>query len=173
VLDLFAYVGGFSASAGLGGAAEVVSVDLAPEAIAYARQTWSANDLPADKHTATCGAVDAVLERLHGAGRRFDLIVADPPSFAPNAKAKHKAMRAYVQLHRAALDLLESGGFYLGASCSSHVGAADFEATVLEAADKRRRSLQIIDRWGAPGDHPRLPGFFEGDYLAVVLVRAA
>ena len=172
VLDLYAYIGGFSAAAGLGGASAVTTVDVAPGAIEMAEQTWSANGLPRDRHTAVVADVPAFLEQAERRGERFDVIVADPPSFAPNAASVRAALRSYGKLHRACLRLLAPGGWLLAATCSSHVDAATFDGVLAEAAAKERRPFQIVGRWGAPEDHPRLAAFPEGDYLAVVLGRA-
>jgi 23S rRNA (cytosine1962-C5)-methyltransferase len=104
---------------------------------------------------------------LHGAEKRWDLVIADPPSFAPKESAVAAALAAYRKLHAACLAVLRPGGLYLAASCSSHVRRDAFEETVQQAA--RDRSLQRLDRWEAPADHPRLPAFPEGDYLKVAL----
>jgi 23S rRNA (cytosine1962-C5)-methyltransferase len=171
VLDLYAYVGGFSAAAGKGGASEVVTVDLAKPAIAMAQRTWRANGLPPERQRAVVADVPELLGELAKAGERFDVIVADPPSFAPSAAARDKALRAYELLHRACLELLAPGGLLLAASCSSHVDRAAFEEVLARAAEGGQVVLQVIDRWAAPPDHPRLLGFAEGDYLTVTLAR--
>ena len=172
VLDLYAYIGGFSAGAGLGGASAVTTVDVAAGAIDMARKTWAANGLPTDRHTAVAADVPAFLEQAERRGDRFDLIVADPPSFAPNAASVRAALRSYSKLHRACLRLLADNGWLLAATCSSHVDATTFDGVLAEAAAKERRPLQVVGRWGAPEDHPRIAAFPEGDYLAVVLARA-
>lgn len=171
VLDLYAYVGGFSAAAGMGGAASVVTVDVAAPAVDFAGRTWAANGLPAEQQQRVVADVPTFLQSEAAAGHRFGLIVADPPSFAPNEAARHAAQRGYAKLHRACVELLEPGGYLLAASCSSHIDRTDFEDALIEGADKARRNLQILDRWGAPPDHPRLLGFPEGDYLKVILAR--
>lgn len=171
VLDLYSYVGGFSAAAGKGGASEVVTVDVAKPAIAMAERTWAANGLPAGRQRAVASDVPVFLTEAAEAGERFDLIVADPPSFAPSAATREKALRAYEKLHLACLGVLSPGGLLLAASCSSHVDRVAFEAALLQAGEERRVVLQVIDRWAAPPDHPRLLAFPEGDYLTVTLVR--
>ena len=172
VLDLYAYVGGFSAAAGKGGASQVVTVDLAKPAIALAQRTWAANGLNPERQRAVAADVPTLLAELEAAGERFGMVVADPPSFAPSAAARDKALRAYEQLHGACLRLLSPGGLLLAASCSSHVDRPAFEEALARAAEAQRVVLQVIDRWAAPPDHPRLLAFPEGDYLTVTLVRA-
>lgn len=172
VLDLYSYVGGFSVAAGLGGAAHVDSVDVAPEAIALGEQTWRANGLPRNGRVGHACDVPEFLAAARDRGERWELVVADPPSFAPNEASKANALRSYALLHRAALDVLAPGGILLAASCSSHVRAHEFEAVLAEAAARSGRILQVLERAGAPADHPRLLAFPEGDYLDVVIARA-
>jgi 23S rRNA (cytosine1962-C5)-methyltransferase len=168
VLNLYGYTGGFSVAAGLGGAREVVTVDLAAPAIELAEETWRANGLEAGAHRGIAEDARRFLEEDEGG---WDLIVADPPSFAPRADALDGALEAYTQLHAACLKRLVEGGLYLAASCSSHVHRDAFDETVFEGARKARKVLQILGRWGAAPDHPRLAAFPEGDYLKVCLAR--
>lgn len=171
-LNLYGYTGGFSIAAGLGGATQVTTVDSAPGAIALAERSWAANGLRAEAHDARCADVRNATAELAAQGARFELIVADPPSFAPSAAAKEVALESYAVLHHAALGLLAQGGYYLAASCSSHITAADFDASVREGCRRARRIAQVLERWAAPADHPRLLAFPEGDYLKCVLLRA-
>jgi 23S rRNA (cytosine1962-C5)-methyltransferase len=172
VLNLYGYTGGFSVAAGLGGAREVVTVDTAKPALALADVSYRANDLPAGTHHTH--ALDA-LEYLSAAaerGERFDLVIADPPNFAPRKTALDKALAAYEALHAAVLRVLVEDGWYVAASCSSHVDRVAFEETVRRGASHVRRNLQVLERSSAPADHPRLLAFPEGDYLKVLLARA-
>jgi len=169
VLNLYGYTGGFSVAAGLGGAREVVTVDLAAPAIRLAEETWAANDLPAPAHRAVAADVAAFLDAEPDP--EWDLVVADPPSFAPRKDARENAIAAYEKLHAACLSRLADGGLYLAGSCSSHIRRADFDATLEEGARRARRVTQVLGHWGAPADHPRLSAFPEGDYLKVSLLR--
>ncbi|MCB9602101.1 MAG: class I SAM-dependent rRNA methyltransferase [Sandaracinus sp.] len=168
VLNLYAYTGGFSISAGLGGAAHVTTVDVAPAAVALSEDGWARNGLSPSSHRAVAADVPTFLEADDA---RFDLVIADPPSFAPSERTKPAALAAYEKLHAACLARVELGGFYLAASCSSHVRGGDFETTLRDGARKARRKLQVLDRWGGAPDHPRLLAFPEGDYLDCVLTR--
>lgn len=172
VLNLYAYTGGFSVAAGLGGARSVVSVDVAKAAISLAEETWAANSLSPELHRGVCADVPAFLAERARDRARYDLIVADPPSFAPSEDARDAALASYAQLHAACLGLLAPGGYYLAGSCSSHVDMPAFAETVREGARRAKRVLQSLDAWGAPADHPRLAAFSEGDYLKVRLYRA-
>lgn len=171
VLNLYAYNGGFSIAAGLGGAREVTTIDVAPGAIALAESGWEANGLDPALHHAEAVEVEPFLERILGQGRQYELVISDPPSFAPSEAARAGALKAYKALHRACIRAVIPGGLLLAASCSSHVGRADFETTLREAAHGARRRLQVLERSGAGVDHPVPLGFPEGDYLTVVLAR--
>lgn len=171
VLNLYSYTGGFSVAAALGGARAVTSVDIAPGAIELAEATWAANGLDRAQHEAIVGDVSQWLTEARKRGVRFDLVIADPPSFAPNEASVELALRAYVKLHTAALSLVAPGGLYLAGSCSSHIDRTRFIGTLAEAVAKGRRTTQLLDVWGAPEDHPRLVAFPEGDYLKNALLR--
>lgn len=171
VLNLYGYTGGFSVAAGLGGARSVTTVDAAQPAVDLARDTWSANALAPDGHTAHAADVPEFLAKAARAGDRYDLVIADPPSFAPREDALETALKSYKALHAGCLALVAPGGYYLAGSCSSHVTHEAFLETLAEASLRGRKGLQLVDRWGAPADHPRLVAFPEGDYLKNVLVR--
>ena len=158
-------------AAGLGGATRVTTVDVAKPAIALAEKTWLHNGLAPDAHEAAASDVPAWLREASAAGRSYDLIVADPPNFAPNQGVLEQALESYRALHAACLAMVSSGGLYLAASCSSHVRASDFLDTLREGARRARKVVAILEQTGAPFDHPRLLAFPEGDYLKVVLLR--
>ncbi|HKU36912.1 MAG TPA: class I SAM-dependent rRNA methyltransferase [Polyangiales bacterium] len=171
VLNLYGYTGGFSIAAGLGAATRVVTVDQAKPALALADRGWRANDLPDASHASSAGDAIEYLSAAAERGERYGLIIADPPNFAPRQSALPAALKAYEALHLGVLRVLEPGGLYLAASCSSHVDRPAFEQTLFDAARRARRVLQVLERSGAPADHPRLLAFPEGDYLKVTLLR--
>jgi 23S rRNA (cytosine1962-C5)-methyltransferase len=172
VLNLYGYTGGFSVAAALGGARDVTTVDLAKPAIELAVRTFAANEL-AVPHEAVAEDVPQYLARAHQAQRRHELVIADPPNFAPSQATLEGALESYATLHASALGLVEAGGLYLAASCSSHVRSQDFLDTLREGARRARRVLAILEQTGAPFDHPRLLAFPEGDYLKVALLRVS
>lgn len=171
VLNLYGYTGGFSVAAGLGGASAVTTVDVARPAIELAARTWLQNGLPAGLHRALAEDVPGFLKEAALRGDRYDLIVADPPNFAPSQSKVEAALESYAALHAACASLLEPGGLYLAASCTSHVRMSDFLETLREGSKRARRVFSILEQTGAPFDHPRLLAFPEGDYLKVVLGR--
>jgi 23S rRNA (cytosine1962-C5)-methyltransferase len=172
VLNLYGYTGGFSIAAGLGGAAHVTTVDQAKPALALADRSWLENALPSQSHRSSAGDVVEYLTAAAERSERQGLIIADPPNFAPRQSALEQALKAYEALHLGVLRVLAPGGLYLAASCSSHVDRPAFEQTLYDAGRRARRVLQVLERSGAPADHPRLLAFPEGDYLKVTLVRA-
>jgi 23S rRNA (cytosine1962-C5)-methyltransferase len=168
VLNLYGYTGGFSVAAGLGGATRVTTVDVAPRAIELANEAWAANGLEAGAHEGVVGDVPAF---LRDDAREWDLVVSDPPSFAPKEASVPNAIESYTKLHEACVRRLSPGGLLVAASCSTHVRGATFEQTLRDGARAARRVLQVVERHGAPADHPRLLAFPEGDYLDVILAR--
>jgi len=161
VLNLFSYSGGFSLHASLGGATHVTSVDIAPLAIAALRKNVELTQLPAEAHDGVVADVFEFLGRARTQGRRWDLVIVDPPSFAPSERAKPSALAAYRKLAAAALAVVEPGGRFALASCSSHVTEA--ELLGLMAGVRPDARLRLVA--GSASDHPVLPGFVEGRYL--------
>jgi 23S rRNA (cytosine1962-C5)-methyltransferase len=169
VLNLFAYTGGFSVHAALAGAEHVTTVDLAVPAIDAARRNFSASGLDPGSHT--FAAIDAFtfLDQARASGQHWDLVIVDPPSFAPSERARAKAIGAYARLFAQAARVVDTGGLLAAASCSSHVSEVDFLGALAEAqrrADRRLRARAVL---GAASDHPTLPGFPEGRYLKFAL----
>lgn len=159
VLNLFSYSGGFSLHAALGGATHVTSVDIAPAAIqALGRNVALSKLAPQEGVVAD---VFQFLTRATRERRRWDLVIVDPPSFAPSERAKPSALAAYRKLAVAALDVTEPGGRFALASCSSHVTEAELLAMMAGVAPLAR----LRHSTGAASDHPVIPGFVEGQYL--------
>jgi 23S rRNA (cytosine1962-C5)-methyltransferase len=163
VLDLFAYVGGFSIHAALGGAAKTTAVDIAAPAIAAIAKNFALSQLPAAAHEHVTADVFEYLSRAAALGRRWDLAIVDPPSFAPSERARPAALAAYRKLVTAALAVVEPGGRLALASCSSHVAEADLLALC------ERPDLRLRIATGAASDHPVLPAFPEGRYLKFLM----
>jgi 23S rRNA (cytosine1962-C5)-methyltransferase len=170
-LNLFSYTGGFSVAAALGGAKHVVSVDLDRDAIALARDVFRANGLDPADHAFAAEDAFEILARYKKEGRRFDLVVCDPPAFAKSQKAVDGALAGYASLNRAALAVLAPGGLLVTASCSARVSAEQFFDAVKEAAFKAKVDLQIVAETRQPPDHPISPQFREGRYLKCIVLR--
>jgi 23S rRNA (cytosine1962-C5)-methyltransferase len=164
VLNLFSYAGGFSLHAALAGAAHVTSVDVAAAAHATAQASFRAAGADPSAHAFVTADVRAFLDGARARGERWDLVVSDPPSFAPSEKALPRALAAYRSLHGACAAVLAPGAIFCAASCSSHVDAALFLSTLDDSA-LNERPLSLLELRGAGLDHPTVPGFPEGRYL--------
>ncbi len=165
VLNLFGYTGGFSVYAAAGGARATVTVDAAAPAIAAARRNFERNGLATGDARFVAGDAFAFLERAACEGERFDVVISDPPSFAPSRRALATGLRAYRRLHRLCAMVTAPGGTLCAASCSSHVDRASFLATVRDGAVDAGRRFRLHELRGAGADHPVVPQFPEGDYL--------
>jgi 23S rRNA (cytosine1962-C5)-methyltransferase len=174
VLNVFAYSGGFSVYAARGGAVSITSLDLSRPALQAATRNFRLNQeirqVAAARHDLLVGDAFTLLADLQRAEPRFDLVVVDPPAFAKSQSEIEAALAAYARLARLALGVLRPGGTLVMASCSSRVGAADFFATVNEAAVAEGRPLREIERTGHPIDHP--VAFAEGAYLKCLFALA-
>lgn len=171
VANLFCYSGGFSIAAALGGASQVSSVDISKPAITAAMRNFELNGLnAADYEFVAADAFDWLLA-CQSQARQFDLMILDPPSFAPNQRSLPNAKRAYSKLLTAAAKLLAPGGLLAASSCSSHVDPAMFREIISAAVARAGRRLQIVADRGAGPDHPELPAFLEGRYLKFVLCK--
>jgi 23S rRNA (cytosine1962-C5)-methyltransferase len=164
VLNLFSYAGGFSLHAALGGAAHVTSVDVAAAAHATAQASFRAAGVDPGGHAFVAADVRTFLDGARASGDTWDLIVSDPPSFASSERAVPRALSAYRALHRACAGVLAPGGLLCASSCSTHVDAAAFLATLDDVA-LGGRQLSVLDLRGAGPDHPTLAAFPEGRYL--------
>jgi 23S rRNA (cytosine1962-C5)-methyltransferase len=170
-LNLFSYTGGFSVAAARGGARHVVSVDVDADAIALARENFRANGLDPADHAFATEDVFEILARYKREGRRFDLVVCDPPAFAKSQRAVEGALAGYASLNRAALAVVAPGGLLVTASCSARVSVEQFTDAVKEAAFKARIELQLVGETRQPADHPVSLQFREGRYLKCLVLR--
>ena len=169
VLDGFCYSGGFALNAAAGGAKSVTAVDSSAEALALARGNAEMNGLAQAEWLE--GDVFQMLRRFRDQARSFDLIVLDPPKFAPTAAHAEKAARAYKDINLLAFKLLRPGGLLATFSCSGGVSADLFQKIVAGSALDAGVQAQIIERLGPGADHPVALNFPEGDYLKGLICR--
>ena len=165
VLNLYGYTGGFSLYAAAAGAAHTDTVDIAKPALATARRNFQLNGLSLER--ADLHAMDALefLEQAAQRRKQWDIVISDPPSFAPSRLALPAARRAYFRLHRLAATVVAPGGLLCAASCSSHFSRDEFLVSVERGAAAAGRRFRLESLTGAGFDHPALPAFPEGDYL--------
>lgn len=169
VLNLFSYAGGFSTAAALGGASHVTSVDIAHAAHKTAQASMRENGLDPAAHAFVTADAFAFLDNAKRRGESWDLIISDPPSFAPSEKALTRALGAYRKLHAACAAVLAEGGIFCASSCSSHVSPEIF-LTTLDDGSLGRADLSVLEVHGAGADHPIVAGFPEGRYLKFVVL---
>lgn len=171
VLNLFGYTGGFSLYAARGGAASTDTVDVSKPALAAAKRNFTLNRLPLDRAAFHSADAFDFLEAAVARRRRWDLVVSDPPSFAPSKASLPAAQRAYFRLHRLDVGVTAPGGILCAASCSSHVRREDLLGSVADAARACGRRFELLDMRGAGCDHPVIAAFPEGDYLKFAIGR--
>jgi 23S rRNA (cytosine1962-C5)-methyltransferase len=169
VLNLFSYAGGFSLHAALRGATRVTSVDVSAAAHATAQESFRAAGVDPGAHAFVTADVRQFLDAARAKREAWDLVVSDPPSFAPSEKALPRALTSYRALHRASAGVLAPGGILCASSCSSHVDAAAFLGT-LDDESLDGRPLRLLELRGAGADHPTTPAFPEGRYLKFAVV---
>jgi len=165
VLDCFCYTGGFSVNALAGGAKSVLSVDSSADALNLCRENVALNNLPVTRHSSLEGDVFQLLRKFRDEGRSFDMVILDPPKFAPTSAQVEKAARAYKDINLLAFKLLRAGGMLVTFSCSGGVDAALFQKIVAGAALDAGAQAQIIEHLSQGADHPVALNFPEGAYL--------
>ena len=172
VLNCYSYTGGFSVAALAGGAAHVTSIDSSGPAIQRAIANVALNGFEASRTTMLDQDVNAALRQYLKDGATFDAIVLDPPKFAPTAAHAERAARAYKDINRLALMLLEPGGALFTYSCSGGISADLFHKIVAGAGMDAGVDAYITERLGGAPDHPMTVTFPEGEYLkGLVLIK--
>ncbi|HEU5072675.1 MAG TPA: class I SAM-dependent rRNA methyltransferase [Polyangiaceae bacterium] len=171
VLNLFCYTGAFSLAALAGGARQVTSVDAAAPSIRAARENFSENGHDPDRFEFVVADVFEYLERARSDGRQFDVVISDPPSFAKRREQQRLALKAYRKLAVLGLRVTAPGGIYVAASCTSQVSPAEFWQTLVEAAERANRRVQLIHEAFHDIDHPVFVGHPEGRYLKCFVTR--
>ncbi len=174
VLNVFSYTGGFSLYAARNGAESVTSLDMSKPAMAAAARNYELNlsdpNVAKAPHILMCDDAFAAMRNLAKEGRKYGLVILDPPSFAKKQTEVPTAVEAYGRLAKLGLSVLEKGGVLVLASCSARVPAELFYDTILQAATKAGRPLTVIEKTTHALDHPI--GFPEGAYLKCLFATA-
>ncbi|MEJ0017190.1 MAG: class I SAM-dependent rRNA methyltransferase [Acetobacteraceae bacterium] len=168
VLDVFSHVGAFGLRCAVAGAREVTLVDSSAPALALAEQAAALNGVGGTVHQRRGDAFD-VMASL--AGERFDIVVCDPPAFAPSRKDADAGLRAYGRMARLAAPLVAPGGFLLVASCSHHAPLEAWSGQIALGLQRARREARILHTGGAGPDHPVHPQLPESAYLKSQLIQ--
>jgi 23S rRNA (cytosine1962-C5)-methyltransferase len=165
VLNCFSYTGGFTVHALAGGAEEVLSIDSSAEALSTARRNMELNDLPANRASYMEADVFQALRGLRDRAEKYDMIILDPPKFAPTASHVEKAARAYKDINLLAFKMLKPGGLLFTFSCSGGVTADLFQKIVAGAAQDANVNARVSHWMTQAADHPVALNFSEGHYL--------
>jgi 23S rRNA (cytosine1962-C5)-methyltransferase len=171
VLNCFCYTGTMSVAALAGGAKSVLSIDSSAPSLQVAAHNVQLNDQDKTRAEWLDADVFQALRKLRDQAKSFDLIILDPPKFAPTAHHAEKAARAYKDINLLGLKLLRPGGHLMTFSCSGGINADFFQKIVAGAALDAHVDAQIVQRLGPGADHPVALHFPEGDYLKGLLLR--
>lgn len=164
VLDVFCADGGFGLHAAAAGAAEVTFLDQSEAALERVRANARLSGLTGPMHFEAANALDR-LGDLVAEGRRYDVVVLDPPAFAKSRRHVEEALRAYQRINITGLQLLPPGGLLATASCSQAVDEGAFLKVIEYAARRAGAPLRLLYRGSQPPDHPILPAMPETAYL--------
>jgi 23S rRNA (cytosine1962-C5)-methyltransferase len=170
VLDVFAHVGGFGLAALASGATSVLAVDASAPALALANDGAVAMGVADQFQTRQGDAFDA-LTALGVEGAQFEVVICDPPAFAPSKKALDAGLRAYEKVARLAAPLVAPGGYLGLCSCSHAVDLGAFRAACGRGIGRAGRQAQLIHTGFAGPDHPQLPQLAESGYLKALFFR--
>ena len=170
VLDVFSHVGGFSLAALAGGATSALAVDSSAPALALA-EAGAAEMGKSDAFTIRKGDAFAVLEDLAKEGAKFDVVICDPPAFAPNKKALEAGLRAYERVARLAAPLVAEGGYLVVCSCSHAVDLTRFRNSSARGIGRGGRRPVQIHAGSAGADHPLLPQLAQSGYLKALFFK--
>ncbi|WP_333817614.1 RSP_2647 family RNA methyltransferase [Tabrizicola sp.] len=170
VLDVFSHVGGFALAALAGGADSALAIDASAPALALAGQGAQASGF-ADRFTTRQGDAFEMLESLGAEGARFDLVICDPPAFAPAKPALEAGLRAYERIARLAAPLVAPGGYLVLCSCSHAADLSAFRNASARGIGRGGRRGQIFHTGFAGPDHPVLPQLAESSYLKALTFR--
>jgi 23S rRNA (cytosine1962-C5)-methyltransferase len=170
VLNLFSYTAGFSIFAALGGAKEITSVDIAKAATAAAVRNFEINNIKTPHHAIHADAFKFIDEAI-AAKKKWDLVITDPPSFAPNQKSLETATIAYTKVFSDSIRLVNQNGLFAASSCSSHITHEMFLEICRESFSKARKRGTVVYSGGQPFDHPYPLAMDELRYLKFMLFR--
>lgn len=172
VLDVFSHVGGFSLAALAAGARDALAVDSSRPALALAEEGAHISGT-ASRFATRQGDAFATLEALQTEEAKFELVVCDPPAFAPNKEALAAGLRAYERVAKLAAPLVASGGYLGLCSCSHAADLTSFRNASARGIGRAGRQAQLIHTGFAGADHPQLPQLAESGYLKAVFFRLA
>jgi len=171
VLDCFCYSGSWGVHAAAYGASGVLGLDISAKAVALAQHNAELNGVADRVRFEQCDAFER-LRSLQREGRRFGVVVMDPPAFVKSKKQLAEATKGYLTVNRRALELLEPGGTLITCSCSYHMGREAFRDLLVQAARQAKREVRLVAACAQAPDHPVLLSFPESEYLKCLVLQA-
>ncbi|MCB1701436.1 MAG: class I SAM-dependent rRNA methyltransferase [Halioglobus sp.] len=170
VLDVYSYIGGWGIQAAAFGAFEVCCLDSSAPALEAVAANAGLNGLH-ERVSTLRGSAPETMAALHGEGRRFDVVILDPPAFIQRRKDLKKGFTAYRRINELGLRLLNPGGLLVSASCSMHLGRADLISAMQQAAVRVGCQLRVVEQGAQGPDHPIHPAIPETEYLKAIFAR--
>jgi 23S rRNA (cytosine1962-C5)-methyltransferase len=170
VLDVYSYIGGWGIQAAAFGATQVCCVDSSAQALEGVETNARLNQLEA-RVTIRRGSAPELMDAMHAAGSRFDVVILDPPAFIQRKKDLKKGIAAYRRINELGLQLLHPGGLLVAASCSMHLSRAELIAAMQQAAVRTACQIRIVEQGAQGPDHPIHPAIPETEYLKAVFAR--
>lgn len=170
VLEVFCHTGAFGIHAALAGAKTVEGIDVGDEALALARRHAEMNKVE-DRSVYRQADAFEEMRRLERSGRRYDLVLLDPPAFARSRQAVPRALAGYKDVNLLAMRLTKPEGFVVSSSCSHHVPEQEFWKTICAAERDAKRQVRLVEQRGQSGDHPILVSMPETRYLKCFILQ--
>lgn len=169
VLDCFSNFGGFALNAALGGAKDITLVDISELALNFASRNFELNGFK----NATFACSDALdfLRNEYQKGKKYELVILDPPSFTKSKKNVESAIAGYHQINKYAMRVVAENGFLATASCSMHIDEPTFIKIIQDVASSQKLQLKLIYRSGQAPDHPILLHMPETRYLKFLVFQ--
>lgn len=170
VLDTFCHTGAFGLNAFKAGAKSVICADISSDAVEIAKKNIELNG--AEKIVKTvCADVFELLRQYESDGKKFDVIILDPPAFTKSARAVKKAYGGYKEINLRAMRILNPGGILVTCSCSYFFDPNAFYSMLANAATDSHRRVQVLQKRGAAFDHPVLLGYPRSEYLCCAICK--
>ena len=170
VLDTFCHTGAFGLNAFKAGAKSVICADISSDAVEIAKKNIELNG--AEKIVKTvCADVFELLRQYESDGKKFDVIILDPPAFTKSARAVKKAYGGYKEINLRAMRILNPGGILVTCSCSYFFDPNAFYSMLANAAADSHRRVQVLQKRGAAFDHPVLLGYPRSEYLCCAICK--
>lgn len=171
VLNTFSYTGAFSVAAALGGAEKTTSVDLANRSLSKTIEQFQLNGLDEKEHDIIVEDVFHYFKYARKKGKKYDIVILDPPSFARSKKHIFSAIKDYKDLLKEAIAITENNGVMVASTNASNFNMARFKQFIETAFQETGEDYKILEEHTLPEDFQTTPSFPEGNYLKVVFIK--